>query len=290
MSYSRYNELRDAVKYFQRDNVVVFTVANWEKKIVPNLLKKGQMAVNKEEFHRLSEYAETQSRLNLVGAATSEALRRNVLDMAGIPDTQHASIKDLAKTAITKPSRAALGLKDVTPKLVLKPAKQGDHICPVCKKYFATSVALQRHQLSHQGARKHTCAKCGYSNTKYVNARKHHAWCVLGKRFSCKVCAKEFASDYNRRRHEEVHTGPKKEMVCHFCKEKKYTVIGSFQSHVRHCPMNPDFQKRGKLKCHLCGAIRTRAGDLTTHMREHGIYVFKPGPEHWLHPEEEGDD
>ena len=124
-------------------------------------------------------------------------------------------------------------------------------------------------------------------NSKRVTARRHHEWCVLGKTFKCRHCDKLFASDFNKRRHErQVHEAAVVPMTCRWCKQKTYTVVGSLQSHERYCSVNPAQKERGVLKCPLCRAVRTRPGDMTTHMRTHQVYMYKPGEEATEDPEE----
>ena len=131
---------------------------------------------------------------------------------------------------------------------------RGESTCPVCKQVFKTHHRAKVHMGVHRGE-KFPCGKCGkvLATRRYWN--EHTQSCVHGKRATCPVCRKMFASAQTMRKHHKAQHGadsvvPEGGFICPFC-SKAFMVKKTWTEHKLYCSANPD--RKGPYYCRVAG-------------------------------------
>ena len=83
---------------------------------------------------------------------------------------------------------------------------RGETTCPVCKQVFKTHHRVTVHMGIHQGE-KFPCGKCGKVLATRRYWTEHTQSCVHGKRVTCPVCRKLFASAQTMHKHHKANMG-----------------------------------------------------------------------------------
>ena len=120
---------------------------------------------------------------------------------------------------------------------------RGETSCPVCKRVFKTHHRAQVHMGVHRGE-KFPCGKCGKVLALRRYWAEHTQSCVHGKRATCPVCRKLFASAQTMHKHHKAQHGadsvvPEGGFICPFC-SKSFRVRKTWSEHKPYCSDNPD--------------------------------------------------
>ena len=131
---------------------------------------------------------------------------------------------------------------------------RGETSCPVCKRVFKTHHRAQVHMGVHRGE-KFPCGKCGKVLASRRYWTEHTQSCVHGKRATCPVCRKLFASAQTMHKHHQAQHGadsvvPEGGFICPFC-SKSFRVRKTWSEHKPYCSANPD--KKGPYFCRVVG-------------------------------------
>lgn len=163
------------------------------------------------------------------------------------------------------------------------------HICTVCKKAFAKSCDLKKHQRIHTGERPYICHICDKTFTHPTSLRNHRAVHTGEKPFQCSFCGQAFAFSGNLKVHIRSHTG-EKPFPCTVC-PKKFARTANLNEHMKihtgvksyKCTVcdksftnSSTFSKHKKIhtgekphKCPLCSKAFIQFAHLTKHIRVH---------------------
>ena len=290
-----YNRLQKLKERYNRDSIAVFPLDHWEE-IQKSLIPEGHVAVPPERvipddhvavpqqlIDVLNSSSEMVSRLALMLNVSSESLRKIGFDISKTPVKERPTAKELSKSNKSPlsvlpvgPSASAAPVKPAELKLEM-PDEGEDLVCSQCHKKFEFRSSLETHLKSHMGKREFECSKCHSMLSTKKSLKLHEDHCIHGKFYTCSHsgCGKQYSSKSGLKRHEEDIHGVKAPVQ--HCKHgcgKSYDKPNSLRSHEKDCPKRPGHT--GSYVCGVCGATRSRASDLTSHMREHGIRVMKP--------------
>ncbi|XP_052745592.1 zinc finger protein 43-like [Bicyclus anynana] len=134
--------------------------------------------------------------------------------------------------------------------------------CNFCGKKFADYVHKTDHMVKVHGANE-VFAVCDICDKRFkdhrrlnVHIRKDH---LLEKKYECEVCAADFFSASDRKRHMVTHTGEKK-YQCDICK-KSYGTKNTLREHMR------GHLNDRRYKCELCGKGFVHNCTLRSHMK-----------------------
>ncbi|PIO22732.1 hypothetical protein AB205_0022320, partial [Aquarana catesbeiana] len=81
--------------------------------------------------------------------------------------------------------------------------------CTECGKGFSFKFSLNRHKLSHTGAKPYSCPECGKCFVHKSSLNKHQRSHTGEKPYSCPECGKSFSDNSHFYRHQKSHTGEK---------------------------------------------------------------------------------
>ncbi|RXG73124.1 Zinc finger protein 91, partial [Armadillidium vulgare] len=140
-----------------------------------------------------------------------------------------------------------------------------DHLwlCTLCKLKFNCSDDLQVHELEVHGEIKlFPCPHCIFASQKLTTLEhhiksKHH----FERRFSCKLCDKEFLRLYDLKLHLNIHL-ELKNYICHLC-GKQFNHSSNLHRHARiHTKENPH-------PCKICNSRFSQVSSLYAHLLTH---------------------
>ncbi|XP_062332222.1 zinc finger protein 2-like [Osmerus eperlanus] len=137
------------------------------------------------------------------------------------------------------------------------------HTCSFCEKVLACKAALDRHLLSHSGARPFHCDECGKNYRSKMTLKVHQQNHTGKMDFICNDCGKQFTHMTYLRRHIYSHNN--KELRPHHCLDcgKHFIQKSHLDRHkLIHSGMKP-------FVCQHCGAAFNRPEGLRQHLLEH---------------------
>ncbi|XP_073467351.1 gastrula zinc finger protein XlCGF66.1-like [Aquarana catesbeiana] len=161
--------------------------------------------------------------------------------------------------------------------------------CTECGKGFSFKFSLNRHKLSHTGAKPYSCPECGKCFVHKSSLNKHQRSHTGEKPYSCPECGKCFSDNSHFYRHQKSHTGEKPYSCseCGKCFSQKSKVYIHQRSHTGEkpycCPecgkcfaQKSCLSRHQKLhtgekpySCPECGKCFSLKSSLNTHWRTH---------------------
>lgn len=138
--------------------------------------------------------------------------------------------------------------------------------CDVCKKTYCSKSHLNRHCLTHFGAKPFTCQDCGNSFTQKSTLKTHMLIHEKTNPFSCKWCGQQFRHKQTMANHVmSIHgiiSDTSSLYECDKCK-KKFVHKDKLRRHYRsHSGEKP-------FKCDLCQKTFTQRINLKRHYMKH---------------------
>ncbi|GLG98496.1 Dendritic arbor reduction protein 1 [Gryllus bimaculatus] len=136
--------------------------------------------------------------------------------------------------------------------------------CKDCDKSFTTTQSLEVHS-SRKHVAKEQCDMCPrmcgktFSRADYLN--KHYMTHSGARPLSCSQCPRKFISSSHLKNHEKTHTG-EREHLCKIC-PKSFSRADKLKEHtLRHLNIK-------RFHCTVCKRTYAEKRDLTKHMRAH---------------------
>ncbi|XP_023012877.2 uncharacterized protein isoform X3 [Leptinotarsa decemlineata] len=133
--------------------------------------------------------------------------------------------------------------------------------CKVCKKSYAQSCDLKRHEITHTGEKPFQCEICSKFFTRKDNLTSHERTHTGEKPFQCKICSKFFTRKDSLTSHEKIHTG-EKPFQCKIC-SKSFIQRSNWKSHEKNHTGEKPFQ------CKICSKSYTQRSVLKLHKKIH---------------------
>ena len=141
--------------------------------------------------------------------------------------------------------------------------EHGISACEECGKVFKKYHDLQRHMVTHTGAKDFICPVCAKGFSLEHNLARHQRIHDGIKQYQCQYCQKTFSQSNSCKEHEgRVHTG----LLPHACKlcDAKFA---SYAPLMRHNISQHGAEK--PLSCETCGKGFISRPELVNHMRTH---------------------
>ncbi|KAF7286003.1 hypothetical protein GWI33_008306 [Rhynchophorus ferrugineus] len=140
-------------------------------------------------------------------------------------------------------------------------------VCNVC----GLSVKnLERHLVTHENLRKHSCTKCEKSFKLSWDLKRHMVVHSDEAKYKCDVCDKTFKVAFNLRVHMRIHEGVKP-FACLVC-DKSYTTKQSRDNHLKTHDRISIFNTSDLLRCKCC----THIFETQELLIKHSIGCFDP--------------
>lgn len=138
--------------------------------------------------------------------------------------------------------------------------------CDVCGKCFRSKGHLNRHHMTHFGAKPYLCENCGAGFNQRSTLKTHTLMHKKDRPFSCKWCGQQFRHKQTLISHTmSIHgyvPDESSSYECDTCK-KKFINKSKLRRHYRiHSGEKP-------FKCNLCDKSFTQNVNLKTHYKKH---------------------